>query len=204
MKFTLEACIESLEEGICAEEKGANQLELCANLYLGGTTPDYIFTKDLLSKVKIPVRVMIRPRGGDFFYTTKEFSKMKEDIKTFKELPIEGFVFGILTKEHKVDFKRTRELIELSYPKKVTFHKAIDEVSDIVISSAKLIEIGVDKILSSGRCETALDGKDTLNKMIKATNDNIIVAGKVTYDNLNEITKVIPSSSYHGRRIVKF
>ncbi len=204
MNYTLEACIESLDEGIYAEINGANQIELCSDLNVGGTTPDYNLTKDLLSKVKIPIRVMIRPRGGNFFYTTKEFSKMKEDIKLFKELPIEGFVFGLLTKEHKVDFKRTSELIELSYPKKVTFHKAIDEVSNIVESSFKLIEIGVDKILSSGGCETALEGKDTLNEMIKITNDKIIVAGKVTHENLTDITKVIPSSNYHGRRIVKF
>ncbi len=204
MKYSLEACIESLEEGLLAEKNGANCIELCSNLEVGGTTPSLTLTKDLLKEVKIPIRIMIRPRGGDFVYSDEEFFKMKKDIELFRELPIEGFVFGLLTEEHRVDFERTSKLIELSYAKKVTFHKAIDEVSNIVNSSSRLIEIGVDKILSSGGCNTALDGKDTLNEMIKITNDKIIVAGKVTHENLNEITKVIPSSNYHGRKIVKF
>lgn len=202
MSCIIEACIETYDEAVQAEQEGATRIELCERLDLGGTTPNLDLTKEVLKGVNIPIRVMIRPRGGNFVYNSKEFYQMKEDIKTFEELPIEGFVFGILTNDNKVDFERMSELIELAKPAKVTFHKAIDEVVDIIDASKKLIELGVDNILSSGGFPTALEGRIILNKMIEATNNKIIVAGKVTSENLDEVKRLIPSLSYHGRRIV--
>lgn len=204
MDCTLEACVETLEDSIRAERNGAQRIELCSSLECGGLTPDFTLVKKVIESVKIPVRVMIRPRIGDFFYSEKEFGKIRKEIQSFLELDIEGFVFGTLTKDNEVDFERTKDLIKLCSGRKTTFHKAIDETSKdtIIENSKRLIDIGIDNILSSGASLTALEGRDILNKMVEVTNNKVIVAGKVTYINLSEVVRTIPSSNYHGRNIV--
>lgn len=203
MKYFLEACIDNTKYAQSSEKNGASRIELCSSLDVGGLTPSRESVMDILEKVNIPVRIMIRPRSGNFIYTKEEFEKMKADILFFRNTKIEGFVFGLLNKYGEIDIQRTKELIELSKGKKITFHKAIDHSKDILKSTLVLIDLGVDNILSSGGAERAENGAEILNEMIKLTNDIVIVAGKVTYDNLHKIKKLIPSSNYHGRRIVE-
>lgn len=199
-----EACVESLIEAIEAEKRGANRIELCDNLSQGGTTPSYGTIKIALSTLKIPVFPIIRPRGGDFCYTPAEIEVIKEDIKVCKSLGAKGVVLGILTADKKIDFKTLAEFMELAKPMEVTFHKAIDELEDPTLVIDDLINLGVKRILSSGTKPTALEGKDTLNKMIEKAGDRltIVVAGKVTKENLPEISSLIPSKEYHGKIIV--
>lgn len=199
-----EACVESLIDAIEAEKRGADRIELCDNLSQGGTTPSYGTIKLALSTLKIPVFPIIRPRGGDFYYTPAEIEVIKEDIKICKSLGAKGVVLGILTADKKIDFKTLAEFMELAKPMEVTFHKAIDELEDPTLVIDELINLGVKRILSSGTKPTALEGKDILNKMIEKAGDRltIVVAGKVTKENLPEISSLIPSKEYHGKIIV--
>lgn len=199
-----EACVESLIDALEAEKRGANRIELCDNLSQGGTTPSYGTIKIALSTLKIPIFPIIRPRGGDFCYTPAEIEVIKEDIKVCKSLGAKGVVLGILTADKKIAFKTLAEFMELAKPMEVTFHKAIDELEDPTLVIDDLINLGVKRILSSGTKPTALEGKDMLNKMIEKAGDRltIVVAGKVTKENLPEISSLIPSKEYHGKIIV--
>lgn len=199
-----EVCVESFSEALAAEKRGADRIELCDNLYLGGTTPSYGTIKMAMEKLSIPAFPIIRPRGGDFYYSKEEIEIMKEDIKICKSLGAKGVVLGVLTADNKVDFETLKELIDLASPMEVTFHKAVDELKDPVEVIDKFVEIGVKRILSSGTKETALEGKDILNAMIKkaAGRITILIAGKVTNDNLDEVVATIPSPEYHGKKII--
>lgn len=199
-----EACVESLIDALEAEKRGADRIELCDNLSQGGTTPSYGTIKIALSTLKIPVFPIIRPRGGDFYYTPDEIEVIKEDIKVCKSLGAKGVVLGLLTKDKKIDFEVLSQLVELAKPMEVTFHKAIDELEDPTLVIDELINIGVKRILSSGTKPTALEGKDMLNKMIEKAGDRltIVVAGKVTKEILPEVSNLIPAKEYHGKVIV--
>lgn len=199
-----EACVESLIDALEAEKRGADRIELCDNLSQGGTTPSYGTIKVALSTLKIPVFPIIRPRGGDFYYTPAEIEVIKEDIKVCKSLGAKGVILGLLTKDKKIDFEVLSQLVELAKPMEVTFHKAIDELEDPTLVIDELINIGVKRILSSGTKPTALEGKDMLNKMIEKAGDRltIVVAGKVTKEILPEVSNLIPAKEYHGKVIV--
>ena len=199
-----EVCVESFSEALAAEKRGADRIELCDNLYLGGTTPSYGTIKMAMEKLTIPAFPIIRPRGGNFHYSKEEIEIMKEDIKICKSLGIKGVVLGVLTADNKVDFETLKELVDLASPMEVTFHKAVDELENPVEVIDRFVEIGVKRILSSGTKETALEGKDILNAMIKKADNRIIIliAGKVTSDNFEEVAAAIPSTEYHGKKII--
>jgi copper homeostasis protein len=201
-----EVCVESFQEAVSAKVTGASRIELCENLSCGGTTPSYGTIRKTIEKLNIPVMVMIRPRGGDFCYSHDEFEIMRDDIRICHELGADGVVLGILKPNQTIDIERTTELVNLARPMQVTFHKAIDETKDILLSVIQLKNIGIDRILSSGGEATAFEGQETLMKMIEIAGDHmkIIVAGKVTSENFAEIVSLIPSDEYHGRKLVKF
>ena len=199
-----EACVESFEKAKEAQDKGANRIELCENLAVGGTTPSYGTVKICLEKLNIPIFPMIRARGGNFIYSKNEIEIMKEDIKIFKELGVKGVVLGCLTSDNKIDLELTRELVDLAYPMEVTFHKAIDEITNPLDYIDDLVNIGIKRILTSGGKATALEGKDLINEMIKKSNERlkVVVAGKVTKENLNELSNLISANEFHGKLIV--
>ena len=199
-----EACVESFEKALEAQNKGANRIELCENLAVGGTTPSYGTVKICLEKLNIPIFPMVRARGGNFNYSKDEIEIMKEDIKLFKEIGVKGIVLGCLTNDNKIDLETTKELVDLAYPMEVTFHKAIDEISNPLDYIDALIDIGIKRILTSGGKATALEGKDLINDMIRKSNKKlkIVVAGKVTKENLSELSSLISSDEFHGKQIV--
>ena len=206
MNTIKEVCVESYDEALRAVAAGATRIELCDNLAVGGTTPSYGTIKMCVERLSVPVMVMIRPRGGNFIYSTDEYEIMQNDISLCKDLNAAGVVFGLLDVNGNIDVERTLFLVQLARPMKVTFHKAIDETSDIMDSVAVLKEIGTNRILSSGGKATALEGMHRLNQMIHLAGDqlSIIVAGKVNYENFEEIRNKIPNGEYHGRRLVAF
>ena len=199
-----EACVESFEKALEAQSNGANRIELCENLAVGGTTPSYGTVKICLEKLNIPIFPMIRARGGNFVYSKDEIEIMKEDIKIFKELGVKGVVLGCLTSDNKIDLELTKELVDLAYPMEVTFHKAIDEILNPLDYIDDLVNIGIKRILTSGGKATALEGKDLINEMIKKSNGRlkIVVAGKVTKENLNGLSNLISANEFHGKLIV--
>ena len=199
-----EACVESFEKALEAQSNGANRIELCENLAVGGTTPSYGTVKICLEKLNIPIFPMIRARGGNFVYSKDEIEIMKEDIKIFKELGVKGIVFGCLTSDNKIDLELTKKLVNLAYPMEVTFHKSIDEILNPLDYIDDLVNIGIKRILTSGGEATALEGKDLINEMIKKSNGRlkIVVAGKVTKGNLNGLSYLISADEFHGKLIV--
>ena len=199
-----EACVESFEKALEAQNNGANRIELCENLAVGGTTPSYGTVKVCLEKLDIPIFPMIRARGGSFVYSKDEIEIMKEDIKIFKELGVKGVVLGCLTSDNKIDLEFTKELVDLAYPMEVTFHKSIDEILNPLDYIDDLVNIGIKRILTSGGKATALEGKDLINEMIKKSNGRlkIVVAGKVTKGNLNGLSNLISADEFHGKLIV--
>jgi copper homeostasis protein len=206
MDIIKEICVETFEEAMLAEAAGASRIELCANLSCGGTTPSYNTIKKTIDKLHIPVMVMIRPRGGDFCYAENEFKIMRDNIRMCHQLGAYGVVFGLLNADSTIDIDKTSELTELAHLMPVTFHKAIDATDDILLSVEALKKIGINRILSSGGEPTAIEGADTLNKMIKLAGEQltIVVCGKVTWENFDTIKTLIPSREYHGRRLIKY
>ena len=201
-----EVCVESFDEAVRAVEAGATRIELCENLTVGGTTPSHGTIKKCIEKLNVPIMVMIRPRGGNFNYSADEFDIMKEDILQCLELKADGVVFGLLNELDGIDEERTRQLVRMAGDMQVTFHKAIDVAKDILGCVEILKKTGVKRILSSGGERTALEGLEMLKKMIRLAEPEIkvIIAGKVSWENFDEIRASIPSAEYHGRRLVPF
>src|SRR5882724_1766369 len=129
-RFVLEMSVESVATAVAAERGGANRVELCAELAVGGVTPSEELMREVRAAVKLPVFAMIRPRAGDFFYSSEEFAAMRDSIAQAKKLQMDGVVLGILTNEGRLDVGRTRELVELAKPLPVTFHRAFDECAN--------------------------------------------------------------------------
>ena len=171
----LEVCANSYESAINAEKAGAHRIELCENLAVGGLTPNYKLAKEVISDLSIPVFILIRPRDGNFNYSKNEFEKIKKDIIFFKDLGCKGIVSGILTNDKNIDIIRTKELIELSRPLEFTFHRAFDEVLNPIDGLYQLIEIKANRLLTSGQKNTAIDGIELIEKLIKISNKKIII-----------------------------
>ena len=195
----IEICLESVESVIAAEKGGADRVELCSDLFEGGLTPTIGTVKTALKKSNIKINAMIRPRGGDFCYSDEEFEVMKEDIKAFKETGINGIVFGILTPEGDIDVKRSKEIIELARPLAVTFHRAFDMTRDPYKSLEELIELGVDRVLTSGQEATVPEGADLLEELVQIAGDRIIVMPGcgITERNFPKIRDKIKAKEYH-------
>ena len=185
----LEVCIESAESAINAEAGGANRVELCDNLMEGGTTPSSGAVALTLERVSIPVMMMIRPRGGDFLYTDLEYEIMLRDIEEAKRLGVHGVVFGLLTPDGKVDKERTAKLIEASRPLSVTFHRAFDMAVDPFEALEDLIELGVDRILTSGQEPSTDQGIELIAELVKRAGDRVIILPGcgIKEDNIGEL-----------------
>ena len=199
MKPLIEICLESVESVIAAEKGGADRVELCSDLFEGGLTPTIGTVKTALKKSNIKINVMIRPRGGDFCYSDEEFEVMLEDVKALKDTGINGIVFGILTPEGDVDIVRSKELIELARPLPVTFHRAFDMTRDPYKSLEDLINLGVDRVLTSGQEATVPEGADLLEELVKIAGDRIIVMPGcgITERNFPKLQEKIKAREYH-------
>ena len=171
----IEVCADSYEYAEKAEKAGADRIELCKHLHLDGLTPNYKTAKKTIENLNIPVFVLIRPRHGDFNYSEKEFELMKADIVKFKEMGCKGIVSGILNNDNTIDIKRTNELVKLSRPLEFTFHRAFDMVTDPLKELEKLIQLGVDRILTSGQKQKAVKGIELLKELKKNAKDKIII-----------------------------
>ena len=171
----IEFCAESYEYAMKAEKAGADRIELCKDLHLDGLTPDYKSAKRTIDTLNIPVFVLIRPRKGDFMYSDEEFELMKQDILKFKEMGCKGIVSGVLNDDNSIDIKRTKKLVELSRPLEFTFHRAFDVVSDPLEEIENLIRLGVNRILTSGQKEKAIDGLVLLEQLNNISNNRIVI-----------------------------
>ena len=198
--FKLEVIAFDIESCIIAEQSGANRIELCDNQADGGTTPSYGFIKQAREKVKIELFPIIRPRGGDFLYSDEEFEMMKNDIDICKQLGCDGIVTGILKSDGTVDKDRMKVLVNIAYPMSVTFHRAFDRTKDPFQAMEDIIEIGCERILTSGQKSTAMEGIELISELIiKAENRIIIMPGSgIKSDNIIEIAQRSNAIEFHS------
>ena len=171
----LEICANSYQSAVNAEIAGAHRIELCSEISVGGITPSFGLLKKVLQSLTIPVHVLIRPRSGNFTYSSKEFDIMKENIRLCKDLGCDGIVSGVLHKDNTIDIKRTSELIELSKPMSFTFHRAFDVVSKPKEALLQLIALGADRLLTSGQEEKAEDGIDLIIELQKLAKNKLTI-----------------------------
>ena len=186
----VEVCTNSLQSGLNAEKAGADRIELCSELAVGGVTPSYGLLKSAKERLSIPVHVLIRPRGGDFTYTDTEFDVMKKDLQLCVELGSARIVPGVPNPDFTLDVDRTMELLQMSRPLKFTFHRAFDWVKDPFETLAQLEAMGVDYILTSGQQSSALEGIKLLDQLNRAnTHCTILPGGGIREDNAMEFKK---------------
>ncbi|CCG56438.1 copper homeostasis protein CutC [Brachyspira pilosicoli] len=199
MNKKIEICVDSVESCINAEKGGADRLELCGNMFEGGTTPSYGVLQLAREMVSKPIYAMVRPRGGDFCYNDIEFEIMKREIKLMKELKIDGIVFGILTKEGKVDKERCSKLLDLWGTNKATFHRAIDVSSNLNEACEDIISLGFERILTSGGEANVMSGIIKLKELVEKYNDKIIImpGSGINERNIEYINDTIKANEYH-------
>ncbi|XP_064418221.1 copper homeostasis protein cutC homolog isoform X2 [Latimeria chalumnae] len=197
--FLMEVCVDSLESAINAERGGAGRIELCSSLLEGGVTPSLGLLQVTKQSVKIPVFVMIRPRGGDFLYTDQEVEVMRADIKLAKANGADGIVFGVLTEDGRVDSELSAELLAESRPLPVTFHRAFDMVHNPAVAMETVISLGFDRLLTSGCDSTALEGLPLIRKLVEQAKGRIIVipGGGITERNLQRILESSGVQEFH-------
>ena len=188
MKAAVEICVEGLLSAFEAMSGKADRIELCENLAVGGVTPS-AGAIQIAQRANIPVHVLIRPRGGDFCFEGSEIETMRRDIEMAKSLGTSGVVVGVLDAEERVDRDRNARLIEAARPMSVTFHKAFDVARDPFEALDDLIELGVDRVLTSGQAPTAMAGLDTIVELTRRAAGRIAVmaGGSITLDQIRPI-----------------
>uniref|UniRef100_A0A8B9BE56 Copper homeostasis protein cutC homolog n=1 Tax=Anser brachyrhynchus TaxID=132585 RepID=A0A8B9BE56_9AVES len=189
--FLMEVCVDSVESAVNAERGGAGRIELCAGLVEGGTTPSMGLLQVVKQCVRVPVFVMIRPRGGDFLYSDREVEVMKADIRLAKLHGADGLVFGALTEDGRIDTELCTALLAVCRPLPVTFHRAFDMVHDPQVALETLISLGFERVLTSGCDSSALEGLSLIKKLAEQ------VRGGITERNLQRILEGSTVSEFH-------
>jgi len=183
-----------------AVEGGADRIELCAALTEGGTTASYGTIRKCRETFDVQLFPIIRTRSGDFFYTDAEFDIMMNDAKLCKELGCDGIVIGLLDTNGDIDLKRTAKLIESVYPLEVTFHRAFDRCKDPFKAMEQLIEIGCQRILTSGQKPAAPDGIDLISQLVITSDERIIImpGSGVRKENIRELATKTGAEEFHS------
>jgi copper homeostasis protein len=183
-----------------AVEGGADRIELCANLAEGGTTPSYGTIIQCREKFAVQLYLIIRPRGGDFLYSANEFEIMLKDVKLVKELGCDGVVIGLLNADGGIDVKRTSILVEAAYPLGVTFHRAFDRCKEPFEALEQLVEIGCERILTSGQRPSVADGAGLVAELNKVAADRIIImpGSGVRIDNIKMLAEKTGCTEFHS------
>ena len=198
--MVLEVCIDSVESAIAAESGGAGRVELCSDLLEGGITPGAGLIAAVRRHISIDLFVMIRPRGGDFFYTDFEFEVMQEEIAHARQLGADGVVLGLLDQHGRVDVTRTRQLVELAQPLPVTFHRAIDMTPDLPTALNDVMATGATRILTSGGTPSAQQGMAEIAGIVKAARGRIAImpGGGITAENIAAIAQGTGAGEFHS------
>jgi copper homeostasis protein len=197
----VEAAVESLDDALAAVEGGADRLELCAELNTGGTTPSDDLVASVLERVDVPVLAMIRPRGGSFVYTHAELSAMMQSIDAMRAAGVDGVVFGVLDERNGIDRSATEMLVAAADGMSISFHRAFDRVANQADALEALIELGVQRVLTSGGALDALAGVDMLRDLVERARDEIVIlAGAgVREHNAREIVESSGVHEVHAR-----
>lgn len=199
MKYIIEACVDSVESAIEAEKGGADRLELCSNLIIGGTTPSINLFKLVKEKVGIAINVLIRPRFGDFLYTENELEIIKREIQMFKEAGANAVVIGVLKSDGTLDVENMKKLMNVAEGMKVTLHRAFDVCRDPFKTLEDAKTLGIDTILTSGQKNKCIEGLELIKELVERSKGKveILVGSGVNSTNADRIIKHTNATSLH-------
>ncbi|XP_011307969.1 copper homeostasis protein cutC homolog [Fopius arisanus] len=197
----MEICVDSLQSAHNAVKGGATRLEVCSSLSDGGLTPTSGLVHTIKSQYsKISLYCMIRIKPGNFVYTREEMDAMLFDVKILSQNGADGFVFGALTENYEIHNDFCREIISTAAPKRITFHRAFDEVLSPFVALEELITLGFERILTSGQKNTAIDGLDLIQKLVQVAGNRIVVmpGSGINSTNILEIQKISGAKEFHA------
>lgn len=199
----VEAAVDTIGSAIAAEGSGADRVELCASLDDGGTTPGAGLIGAAKTRINIPVFVLIRPRAGGFVYSDDDIDVMKQDVDFARSEGADGIVTGALDDTGRVEIAATRALIAAAGGLPVTFHRAFDAASDLSDALEMLVAAGVSRVLTSGGANTAIEGADTIARLVDQANGRIIIVagGGIREHNVREIIARTGVTEIHSRLI---
>ena len=194
-----EICVDSVAGVRAAKAAGATRVELCGDLLEGGITPSRGMMREARKIAGIGLNVMIRPRGGDFLFDDDEFAVMEADVETAKAERADAVVIGLLSADGTIDVRRTRELMARARPLAVTFHRAFDMTPDAFEALERLVELGVDRVLTSGQEATVLEGLPLIAQLVARAGSRIIVmpGGGITARNAERIVATAKPREMH-------
>lgn len=200
-KYLLECCVDSVESAIAAAEGGADRLELCAALIIGGISPSPALFEQVRKSCDLPIRVLLRPRFGDFLYTDHEFAIIKREVEIYRESDADGIVIGCLTPDGSLNMEQMAELIKAAGDMKITLHRAFDVCADPLLAYRQAAELGIDTILTSGQEKDCLTGMPLLNKLCAMQNrtggPHIMAGAGVTPDVIRQFLANTEITHYH-------
>jgi copper homeostasis protein len=199
MSFILEACVDSVESAMEAVKGGANRLELCNNIIIGGTTPNINLFELIKEKTNIKINVLIRPRYGDFCYTENEFEIMKRDIRMFKRAGANGVVIGILKSDGMLDIARMKELITVAEGMYITLHRGFDVCRDAFATLEDAKKLGINSILTSGQKNKCTQGRELLKELVEKSEGKIeiLIGSGINSSNVEDIVSYTKSYAVH-------
>ena len=202
MVYKTEACVINLTEALHAFHHGAHRLEVCSRIETEGMTPDVHLVKEIMDQTKLPVRVMIRETEAGYEADDEVLQKMISAVGSFKEIPVDGFVFGLM-KSGRIDRGKMEVLLQYASPIPVTFHKAIDASVDVMDDLQWMHQQSlIDTILTSGQMSTAEEGAENILSMKTISGKRIMPGGRITNDNVEALHEKLGLEWYHGRQIV--
>jgi copper homeostasis protein len=195
-----ELCAPSLAAANAAHRGGASRIELCADLRVGGVTPDIALLESVIDAISIPVHVLIRPRAGSFVFSDDEFALMRRQVEAVKAAGASGVAIGVLLADGRIDVKRTRALVDLARPMDVTFHRAFDVTADLDEALDAVMETGANSLLTSGGAPDVLTGADSIARLHRRTGSQleIMAGGGLRLENLSEVLNRTGVSCVHG------
>jgi copper homeostasis protein len=198
-KILLEIIALSPQDCVASEKGGADRIELCAAIEIGGVTPPFNVLIEAKQRVNVPVMALVRPRGGDFCYSDEEFAQMLRDAKLLLQQGADGIVFGILRPDAKVDMERCREMLAIADGKQAVFHRAFDVVADPFQALDQLIDMGFSRVLTSGQQKTALEGVNLIRELIVRSRGRIEIlpGGGVRTHNVRQLVKMTNCRQVH-------
>ena len=199
MPWILEVCVDSVESAVSAARGGATRLELCANLVIGGTSPDEDLFRMVRERVDIPVRVLLRPRFGDFLYSEEEFELLRRQMRRFAALGADGIVIGMLRPDGTLDEARMAELISLAGGCGVTLHRAFDVCRDPLEALDAAVRLGVDTILTSGQQASCAHGSELLRELVARSGGRpqILIGAGVSADVIRTLQPATGADAFH-------
>jgi copper homeostasis protein len=196
----VEISVESVERAVAAERGGASRIELCASLDVGGVTPSVELMRAVRARVIVPIFAMVRPRGGDFFYSAAEFEEMRTSIEVAREVGMDGVVMGLLKGDRNVDVERTKELVREAAPMPVTFHRAFDESADLFAALEDVVTTGAARVLTSGGANKAPEAVARIAELVRRAGGRIVVmpGSGITAGNVAEIAAATGAMEIHA------